>query len=94
MGEKFWKIRVQLDYAKFVCIGTQLKNNVDKGENMKLINKLAGYKTYILSIITAVLNLLVATGTISPDNMTQINIILGSLIAIALRSGIKTDGYN
>ena len=57
----------------------------------QIVDFFKGYKTYILAIITACLNLAVAVGWITPDNMTQINVILGSLMAIALRSGVKHD---
>ena len=57
----------------------------------QIIDFFKGKRTYILAIITACLNLAVAAGWITPDNMTQINVILGSLMAIALRSGVKND---
>jgi len=50
---------------------------------------LYGKKTYILAFITAVLNFCVAMNWITPDNMTQINIVLGSLMAATLRAGIN-----
>lgn len=53
-----------------------------------LINALDGRKTYILAIITAVLNFAVAMNWLTPEHMTQINTLLGSLIAMALRAGI------
>jgi hypothetical protein len=55
----------------------------------KLWFALEGYRTYIIAIITAVLNLAVAAGWISVDNLNAINIVLVALGGAALRSGIK-----
>lgn len=56
---------------------------------MKLIKALEGYKTYIVAIVLAVLNLLVALNVISPDHLTQINFVLTALGLGALRAGVK-----
>lgn len=48
-----------------------------------------GYKTYIIAVVVAVLNLAVAAGWITPANLEQINIVLGALGVAALRSGIQ-----
>ena len=53
------------------------------------MNKLAGKKTYIVAVVMAILNLLVAFNVITPDNLTQINTILTALGLGALRSGIN-----
>lgn len=50
---------------------------------------LDGYKTYIIAIVTAVLNLAVAAGWINVDNLNAINIVLVAAGGAALRSGIK-----
>lgn len=55
---------------------------------LNLINRLDGYKTYILGIVTAVLNLLVALGWVSVDNLNQINVVLAALGGMAIRDGI------
>lgn len=51
--------------------------------------KVDGYKTYIIAIVAAVLNLLVALNAISPEHLAQINMVLAALGGAALRSGIK-----
>lgn len=56
---------------------------------LKLWFAVEGYKTYIIAIITAVLNLAVAAGWISVDNLNAINIVLVAAGGAALRSGIK-----
>lgn len=58
----------------------------------KLVNLwvlLDGKKTYIIAVVTAVLNLAVAFGWLSVDNLTQINVVLGALGLGALRSGVS-----
>lgn len=47
-----------------------------------------GYKTYLVSIATAVYQLLVATNAISAKHQTQITLILGTGIVAALRSAL------
>lgn len=55
----------------------------------KVINFGKGYRTYLIAIIIAVLNLCVALGWISPAHLVQINLILGSLGLGALRAAVK-----
>ena len=58
----------------------------------KLVNLwvlLDGKKTYVIAVVTAVLNLAVAFGWLSVDNLTQINVVLGALGLGALRSGVS-----
>lgn len=54
----------------------------------KLITKLAGYKTYILAVVTAVYNLLVATNTITAHQKALVNSLLASGIAAAIHAAI------
>ena len=56
---------------------------------MNLLNKLNGNRTYIVAAVLAVLNLLVAFNVISPDNLAQINTVLGSLGLVTLRASVK-----
>lgn len=56
---------------------------------MKIIEAINGKKTYIIAVIIAVLNLAVAFGWISPENLEQINVILVALGLGALRSGVN-----
>lgn len=55
---------------------------------MKILSALNGRKTYIIAVIIALLNLAVAFGWISPENLAQINMVLGALGLGALRSGV------
>lgn len=55
----------------------------------KILTVLVGKKTYIVAVIIAVLNLAVAFGWISPDNLEQINLILVALGFGALRAGVS-----
>lgn len=55
----------------------------------KLVSSLSGYKTYLVALAIAVLNLAVAFGWISPDHLTQINVVLGALGLGAVRAGIS-----
>lgn len=55
---------------------------------MKILSALNGRKTYIIAVVIAVLNLAVAFGWISPENLAQINMVLGALGLSALRSGV------
>jgi hypothetical protein len=55
----------------------------------KLINALYGKKTYIIAVVIAVLNLAVAFGWISPENLAQINMVLGALGLGALRASVS-----
>lgn len=50
---------------------------------------LEGYKTYIIAIVTAVLNLAVAAGWVSIDHLNQVNVVLVALGGAALRNGVK-----
>ena len=56
---------------------------------LSIWNALNGKKTYIVAVVTAVLNLCVAFGWISVDNLTQVNMILVALGFGAIRSGIN-----
>jgi hypothetical protein len=56
---------------------------------MKLINALYGRKTYLVAVIIAVLNLCVAFGWVSPDQLEQINYVLVACGLGALRAGIN-----
>lgn len=56
---------------------------------MKLLKFLEGKKTYIVAVVIAVLNLAVALGWISPENLEQINVILVALGLGAIRAGIS-----
>lgn len=49
---------------------------------------LSGYKTYLIAIIMAVLNLAVAAGWIGPEHIAQVNFILTALGLGALRAGV------
>lgn len=53
------------------------------------IVSLQGKKSYILATVTALLNLAVAFGWVSPAHLTEINVILASLFGVALRAGIS-----
>ena len=55
---------------------------------MRLVNFLYGKKTYIIAVILAVLNLLVACDVFTPDQIEQINLILVALGLGALRAGV------
>lgn len=55
---------------------------------MKLLQSLSGYRTYIIAVVVAVLNLLVAMGVVSPDHLTQINFVLGALGLGTLRAAV------
>ncbi len=57
----------------------------------KFITLLEGKKTYIVAVVIAVLNLLVAFNVISPDHLTQINMVLGALGIGALRSAVSKN---
>jgi hypothetical protein len=50
---------------------------------------LEGRRTYIVAVVIAVLNLAVAFGWVSPENLTQINVVLGALGLGALRSSVS-----
>jgi hypothetical protein len=51
-----------------------------------LYKLLDGKKTYIVAVITAVLNLAVAFGLVSIDQLTQVNMVLVALGFGALRA--------
>lgn len=57
---------------------------------MKILQALQGRKTYIIAVILAVLNLCVAFGWISPENLEQINTVLVALGLGALRAGVNS----
>lgn len=50
---------------------------------------LQGKKTYLVAVVIAVLNLAVAFGWISPENLEQINLILVALGLGAIRAGVS-----
>ncbi len=54
----------------------------------KILVFLEGRKTYILSAVTAVYQLLVATNAISQKHQAQITLILGSGIVAAFRAAL------
>lgn len=54
----------------------------------RVIEFLKGKKTYIVAVIIAVVNLAVAFGYVSPEHLTQINIVLGVLGLGAIRDAI------
>ena len=55
----------------------------------KLYYALEGRRTYIVAVLIAVLNLAVAFGWVSPENLTQINVVLGALGISALRASVS-----
>lgn len=58
---------------------------------MKILELIDGKKTYIVAVVTAVFNLLVAFNviTLSPEEMLAINGVLVALGGAAIRSGIN-----
>jgi hypothetical protein len=54
-----------------------------------LLILLDGKKTYIVAVVIAVLNLAVAFGWISPENLETINVVLVALGLGALRAGVS-----
>lgn len=56
---------------------------------MYLISKLSGYKTYIVALVGAVLNLAVALNWVSMDNLAEVNAVLVALGGAALRAGVS-----
>jgi hypothetical protein len=50
---------------------------------------LDGKKTYLVALITALLNLLVAFNVLSVEHLTQVNVVLASLGLGALRAGVS-----
>ena len=69
-----------------------LKNNLKhKGEIMlnKIIVFAQGKKTYLVALVAAVLNLLVACGVVSVDNLGEINAVLAALGGASLRAGVS-----
>ena len=55
----------------------------------KVLDFLAGKKTYIVVIVGAVLNVAVAFGWVTPDNLEAINAVLVALGLGALRAGVS-----
>lgn len=55
----------------------------------RIVDFLAGKKTYIVAFVLAVVNFGVAMGWISPENLEQINVILVALGLGALRAGVN-----
>lgn len=68
------------------------RNRRKEKTKMKLLKLLQGKKTYIVAVITAVLNLLVAFGVFSAEQISTINYILIALGLGAIRNGIKNGG--
>jgi len=56
---------------------------------MKILDFLAGKKTYLVAIVIAVVNFAVAMGWVSIEMLDQINLILVSLGLGSLRAGIS-----
>lgn len=56
---------------------------------VQLYNTLEGKKTYIIAVVTAVLNLAVAFGWVTPEHLAQINMVLVALGFGALRAAKK-----
>ena len=55
----------------------------------KILEALWGKKTYIVAVVIAVLNLAVAFGWVSPDQLEQINYVLVALGLGTLRAGVN-----
>ena len=55
---------------------------------MKFINALVGKRTYIIAVVIAVLNLCVAFGWVSVENLNAINTVLAALGLGSLRSAV------
>ena len=55
----------------------------------KLLDKLSGYKTYLVVVIAVIVNGCVAQGYIDPQYLDTINTVLGFLGLGTLRHGIK-----
>ena len=55
----------------------------------KLLNKIRGYKTYIIMVVGVLANGAIAMGYIDPEYLTTINSILGFLGLGTIRHGIK-----
>lgn len=55
----------------------------------KLLNWLSGKKTYIVAVVLALVNVGVAMGWISPENLEQINVVLVALGLGALRASVS-----
>lgn len=55
----------------------------------RILDALWGRKTYIIAVVIAVLNLAVAFGWVSPEQLEQINYVLVALGLSALRAGIS-----
>ena len=53
------------------------------------LDSLVGKRTYIVAVIIAVLNLLVALNVVSVDQLSTINVLLGALGLGTLRNAIK-----
>ena len=53
---------------------------------ISLYKLLDGKKTYIVAVVTAILNLAVAFGWVSVDQLTQVNMVLVALGFGALRA--------
>lgn len=56
---------------------------------MDLVTWLKGKKTYIVALVAAVLNFLVAINAISPAHLAQVNAVLAALGLAALRAGVN-----
>ena len=58
---------------------------------LEILKLLEGKKTYIISVITAVFNLLLVLGVIemSPEQIVAMEGVFGSLLSTTIRLGIK-----
>jgi hypothetical protein len=54
-----------------------------------IIGFLSGKKTYLVALVAAVLNLCVAAGWVSLNDLAQVNAVLAALGGAALRSGVN-----
>ena len=59
----------------------------------KISNSLSGRKTYIVAVVAAVFNLLVALNVVqlTPDQLLAVNGVLVALGGAAIRSGINNQ---
>lgn len=55
----------------------------------KLTTFLSGKKTYIVAVLTIVINFAVFMNWLTVDQLNTVNVILGALGFAAVRSGIK-----
>lgn len=55
-----------------------------------MLEKLKGKRTYIIAVVIGLLNIAVAVGWVSPDHLTQINLVLGALGLGTLRAAVAS----